>query len=345
MNSNYVQAFETKARWLKWLQKDGFSDISLTERRIAIPYERVLLTPDTHYMNSKFCSLVDHARLTVPDDLKFDISWTHSREGWLFLEEPFSCPNFVVNKEVITELSGKSLALKENIKRIGSALDIRISAIGWMPVANVTELADGRRFGEYGAFGDPSLDAAIDPALPKGYAGTAFLMFHDLGMNGFTPWSYFTLANGDKLIDRVHEFEATAVKEGGAYAKARVSEELHEIRWIYTAFYLMAQRLATEVIVPTERAVKRRAAREGRTVPDTIKVVSLRRLETAREKDPNAEKNPIEWNWQWEVRGHWRNQYYPATKEHHPVFVEAYIKGPDDKPLKNPGQKLFAAVR
>ena len=36
----------------------------------------------------------------------------------------------------------------------------------------------------------------------------------------------------------------------------------------------------------------------------------------------------IDWNWQWEVRGHWRNQFYAATNTHKPVFVEAYMKGP-----------------
>jgi hypothetical protein len=121
------------------------------------------------------------------------------------------------------------------------------------------------------------------------------------------------------------------------------ADMLHEIRWIYTAFHLMAQKLAVQKPITPDRAQRKRAEREGRE-PENIKVISLRRLEQARDQ-VDREHKIVDWQWQWEVRGHWRNQWYAAAGEHRQVFIDAYIKGPEDKPLKDPGQRLFVAVR
>ncbi|GAI71048.1 unnamed protein product [marine sediment metagenome] len=52
----------------------------------------------------------------------------------------------------------------------------------------------------------------------------------------------------------------------------------------------------------------------------------------------------VEWACQWIVGGHWRNQWYPSKHEYRPKYIASYIKGPEDKPLRNPG-RLFAVVR
>ena len=318
MNTNYTHALDTKARWLNWLMNEAYKTAPSQTEVVWPVYEKVLRSPDTHYMNTKFCSLVDHARRTVPDEMKFDLSWTHDRFGFLWLETPFECPHFIVSDEL------RSIA-KQLRPNPDTEIDIKISAVGWVPVGSTFELPDGRRYGASGTG-----------------AGTAFLLFHELP-EGFGMWSYFTLIQGDTLIERVHNFEATAQKQGGAYKKDRITDELHEIRWIYTAFYLMAQKLAIQIEQQPERAVQRRLRREGHDVGN-IKVVSLRRLELDREK-AEGEPHPVDWKWQWEVRGHWRNQFYRASNEYHQIFIESYIKGPPDKPLKEPGQKLFVAVR
>jgi hypothetical protein len=331
MNSSYVQALETKARWLNWLRKERVVDLSTNESdatsgayMILDAYEKSLATPDTHFMNRKFCELVDHARMSVPDDLKFDISWTHYRSGWLWLEKPFLTPKFVLNEQF--RETAKIMHPQHEIKEI----DVEITAIGWLPAFNVQTLSDGRRVSREG----------------QGASGTMFLLFHPLrNGRGFGMWSYFTLMDGDLVLERIKAFEHAAEKEGGNYDDNRETDMLHEIRWIYTAFHLMAQKLAVEVKIHPDRAQRKRAAREGRQ-PESITVVSLRKLEAAREQAQLAgEHEPVEWHWQWEVRGHWRNQWYAAAQEHRQVFIEAYIKGPENKPLKDPGKKLFAAVR
>jgi hypothetical protein len=164
----------------------------------------------------------------------------------------------------------------------------------------------------------------------------------DSSQRGFGCWSYFVLRDGQSVAERVRDFEEK--QAAGRYRMAgRTFDSEHEIRWAYAALYLMAQRLATQVQHTTDRGTRRRAERNNQVAPPVIRVITLRRLEAARQRQPNPEA--IDWRWQWEVRGHWRDQWYPSEGVHKPKFIEAYIKGPPDKPLKPGALKLFTAVR
>ena len=93
------------------------------------------------------------------------------------------------------------------------------------------------------------------------------------------------------------------------------------------------------------RQVRRAADRKNQKLPDVRHVV-LRRAPGQR---PGDEYHPamrhIDWNCQWLVASHWRNQYYPSTGEHHPKFIQPYLKGPEDKPLKKPVSTIFSVER
>lgn len=78
------------------------------------------------------------------------------------------------------------------------------------------------------------------------------------------------------------------------------------------------------------RAERRRLVRHGGVAPD-VRVITLRRSVHNAGK---SEGQLIEWSWQWIVRGHWRNQFFPSTGKHEPTFIRPYVKGPEDKPLK-----------
>lgn len=75
--------------------------------------------------------------------------------------------------------------------------------------------------------------------------------------------------------------------------------------------------------------------------PWEVKVVNLRRYEGARTKCGN----PVDWNCQWIVQGHWRKQWHPSTETHVPTFIHEYVKGPEDKPLKVPTSTIFKVIR
>jgi hypothetical protein len=318
MKSEYINAIEVRSRWLKWARIEGgpaWNHITRIANRDgqkaassyleALPaYQHALETGDTFFMNKNFCSLVENARSTIPDDIEFEMSWVHSPQGWMWIEVPFEVPN--------PELQNPGLE-DPVIRAKLEGLVIRVSALGWFKVSET-----------------------------KMY----FLCYQDFesympGKTGFGCWSHFTLSQGDKLIDRIHDFESKSFGMG-AYLKGRESDMKHEMRWVYAAQYLMAQRLSHHTSVPVDRPTRRRHERANEKISPDVRVISLRRLEEDRPK--SDELHPVDWQWQWEVSGHWRNQPY-KDGSFKKIFIEAYIKGPENKPLKPAGHKIFIARR
>lgn len=336
LDSAYTKALETKGAWLKWAKKEGLSvwtrmdeewlkqNPSVTERDIEsgqrsyasiLPlYTYCLEESDTFFMNNAFCELVDHARISVPGDLKFSSSWMLAKQGWLWLQQPVEVPQ--INAFPKSELGG---------------LSVKIRAIGWVHVPEGTK---------YGTTGQVT--------GPNAYEFLCYQSFDDYDFGktyvGFGCWSYFLLQDGYPLDHRIKTFEDSADHLAGKYVDSEQANSHHEIRWIYSAFYLMAQKLAIQIDHSPDRHTRKRAERAQITIPNAIKVISLRKLEAAR-KIALTRNEPIEWHWTWAVRGHWRNHYCPSTKTHKQVFVESYIKGPAGKPLKPMSQKLFVAQR
>jgi len=233
-----------------------------------------------------------------------------TKTGWVWLETPFKVPQYVLDKKTLN--------------RVGmEQVDLLISAFGWFPTSDSQAT-------EFMCFFD--------------YASAQFIRSELKGAYGFSPWSYFGVRHGEKVMPRIQAFEEKATKEGGNYAKNRTTEAMHEIRWIYAALHLMSQRLAHHSQHEPDRAIRRRAERNRQTLPDRLRVVSLRRLEEDRKKEPGAAVK-VDWQWQWTVQGHWRNQWFPSTKSHRQVFIESYLKGPEDKPLKPMTHTIFTAVR
>lgn len=92
--------------------------------------------------------------------------------------------------------------------------------------------------------------------------------------------------------------------------------------------------LLNQTIVETdepqiERPSRRRAKKMG--IPDRVTVIRLRRhVRTDREEG----ESDVEWSHRWMVRGHWRWQACGTGRaERRRIWVPAYVKGPEDKPL------------
>jgi hypothetical protein len=95
-----------------------------------------------------------------------------------------------------------------------------------------------------------------------------------------------------------------------------------------------------------ERATRATRKRAEAVLSDSeceVRVVQLRKR--ANPGEQTGEARSVEWSHQWVVSGHWRQQFYPSTGEHRPIFVLPYVKGPEDKPLKAPAERVFAVVR
>lgn len=298
MRSNYLKALETQAKWLQWLTTPHYEIDEPSYRLVMSAWAEVLSDAETLYMGKEFCSLVDTARRTVPDDLEFEESWVPCKKGFLYLEKPFAVPHAP-----------------------GLPVDVVIRAVGWMPNTGGT------------------LFLFALEGIPGSHA-----------QGGLSNWSYCTLYNGEPVLARLRYFEeqskaASSLPEP-PYKPGKEMDELHEIRWLYTALHLMSQRLAVtrrERTSPLARSMNRS---KGRKLNDDIRIVSLRRMEYDRQQalGENGEHSNREYHWQWVVTGHWRRQPY-RDGLYKNIFIEAYVKGPDNMPLKPPVHKIYVAVR
>lgn len=90
------------------------------------------------------------------------------------------------------------------------------------------------------------------------------------------------------------------------------------------------------------RQVRRALQRKNQPSPE-IRTVILRRKRSERAGSPHSE---IDWSCRWLVGGHWRNQWFPKTSEHRPVYVAPHVKGPEGKPFReNHSEKIFVVAR
>jgi hypothetical protein len=313
MKSSYIHALEMRAKWLRYANEtaDRIHAHQPEMSHVYRTYAYCLEHGESYFMNRNFCDLVDHARQDIPDDVLFEDNWMLSPSGFLWLEKPFRVPAPADATPEETSLMGEP----------------HISAIGWMPIHTVDKNQQGYYF-----------TCFIDHA--RLYPGAV----------AFGCWSHFALGEGKKMIDKVHGFETYANRDrlaeqygagDGLYAQGPAMEKLHEIRWAYTAMHLMSQRLAHHSEERASGMARESARRKRLQIAPVLKLVSLRRMEQDRPKQRPGEHKQVDWQWQWIVGGHWRLQPYKTLGDYKWKFVESYVKGPDDKPLKAPAQAVI----
>lgn len=118
--------------------------------------------------------------------------------------------------------------------------------------------------------------------------------------------------------------------------------EFKSIQCLIASFFaFVKQKIATVHTEQPSRALRRRAEASSKENP-LIRVVLLR---ANKSKSGNRKGEPVNWSCRWIVKPHWTNQFYPSTKSNKPKYIAAYVKGPDDKPLKRKPIDIFAVVR
>jgi hypothetical protein len=312
---DYTKALEIRLRWLQWSKTDATKIYYDEPACSSLPlYQKSLETGETFFMNKRFCELVDVARRTIPDDLEFDPTWLVTPNGWMWIDEPFCCPKFVTLEDGNPNVE----------ETMFGGHPFRLSAVSWFQV-------------------------------PLGSGATEVLFYMDRGLinpkplSGFGMWAYFTICSGEKVLDRLRKFEQHVndgignMEQDGRYVDGPSMDMLHEIRWFYTAMHLMSQKLSTTVQHVAERGTRRRWEREKVTLQPFLRIVTLRRMEEDRKKDPIG--HGVDWHWQWKVDGHWRAQWFPSEQVHKKIWIESYVKGPEDKPFKPVPLTIFKAAR
>lgn len=300
-----AQALEKRLEWIRIAKNLSTSQRYKSSLEFSL-YSRILLSGDTFFMNRRFCDLVNVARQTIPDELVFEQEWMVTPSGFMWLEDPFEVPDMDVPSE------------KE--------IKMRVSAVGWQKVAAHQVSIDNNR-----------------PFKEGAYQFACYLDHHLLSSSspaGFGTHSYFVLSPGDSVIGRIRSCED--IQGTHKYKKERSSDMMHEVRWVCAAMHLMSQKLTLQKDRPSQRSQRRRMEREKSQLVPLVKEITLRRFE---QYTPSGVSHTVDWQWQWLVSGHWRNQYYPSTGEYKLIWVEDYVKGPEDKPLKPSQSKIYKVVR
>lgn len=141
------------------------------------------------------------------------------------------------------------------------------------------------------------------------------------------------------LVGFVRSYKhALAVGEEVEFANA-VQTTMRQ--YVVAFFAFIIQTIAATIPTKVSRPTQRRLERARLLIEPIVRIVKLRR----KEYQQSSETQPVDWSCRWIVRAHWRNQYYPSTGFHRPKLIPAYVKGPEDKPLKKPNIPLFAVVR
>lgn len=115
------------------------------------------------------------------------------------------------------------------------------------------------------------------------------------------------------------------------------------VRFLVATLLWLGQDLLVSPAERAPRGLRRRLEKRDDAIPPEIKVIQLRPRRMVGVGGESAD--PVEWSCQWVVRGHWRQQYYAATKSHRPKWILPYVKGPEDKPLRSPKGEVFVVNR
>jgi hypothetical protein len=117
---------------------------------------------------------------------------------------------------------------------------------------------------------------------------------------------------------------------------------LFGVRFLAVFFSFLRQKLVSLQGQRAPRPARKRFWRITQTEAPLVRVIQLRRREVRGKENGHGE--PRDWSHRWIVSGHWRKQWYSSRHRHEPLFIDSYVKGPDDKPLKARRVNLYAVV-
>jgi hypothetical protein len=151
------------------------------------------------------------------------------------------------------------------------------------------------------------------------------------------------------LGDALARNQQVVTADGSAMRPEREQIKLiaadHILRFVAAAHVWLRQRILIGIDAHIERHQGKRAAlaleRPARV--SAVKVINLRRADSAPSSGVGA--TAVDWACRWIVDGHWRRQWHPSRQCHELQYIEPYIKGPADRPLRLPEQTVYRIAR
>lgn len=152
------------------------------------------------------------------------------------------------------------------------------------------------------------------------------------------PTRYWMLTVG---LRSDHELDGRweGVQEGADFDPVKASEAAR--RYLLASWLWLQQKVMIPEAITVNSQSRKLAERAH--VTSLVSVITLRKGENTHHDDVSTRSR--DYSCQWLVRGHWRQQYYASTAEHRPLWIEPYVKGPEEKPLKPPSHTVFAVTR
>lgn len=106
------------------------------------------------------------------------------------------------------------------------------------------------------------------------------------------------------------------------------------VKYLMCFLRFISQKILIESLESVKNKGVRRSLERGslRRVPD-VHVVKLRRREYKKaQEEANPSGRKLD-NHRWPVAGHFHNYHFSRTGEYRPLWIDAYEKGPENKPL------------
>jgi hypothetical protein len=199
-----------------------------------------------------------------------------------------------------------------------------------------------------------------EPAPLSGFAwemdarGALFVMFYAWSVDSANPnWFNGTYIGNIPLAVTPWDFGAATLGSHVAGHNRAIAHNPNEddtnnaqrftisAQTAVATLLLMNQQLTVSSSLPVDRPTRRRAQRAGWTQAPNVQVVTLRRIDYSH---ADHEPRSIDWSCRWLVREHWRTLDRGLDTER-TILVHTYMKGPPDKPIKVPDQRVWAVVR
>lgn len=143
--------------------------------------------------------------------------------------------------------------------------------------------------------------------------------------------AYVEKDNQSAIVWRGPNGEALDLSGGPVHGPSRLG------RFLLTVMRLSQQTIAAREPVEVSRGIRRQA--ERLRVPHGITVIRLRRRE-----GPYATGTGVPLSYQQIVKGHWKRQWYPSLGVHQRIYIDPYLRGPEDTPISQT-EKVRAIVR
>lgn len=300
------------------------------DRRIREIQEAIMFHADPIAIEPDMWTLIEHAqREFQPEPLRETDLITPA--GFILLPRPLLTKD-IWGKTTSYRAIGWMPLLQTRAVPESPALEMASELMGWGQEQTGIWLA------LYAHIDDPDDWMDSDKA-----AKAAMIGFPKLTLAHQAPWGFGRDYAHAKPEQMAGMHPGSFYEQAGVDWSAAIDSYVESMRSIQALFRLLQQTIAVHRTERPPRATRRRAARLDYPEKD-VTVVYLRRPRD--DSHPaDREGKTVEWSHRWIVSGHWRNQWYASLGEHRQIWINPFVKGPEDQPLRIRERRAFSLQR